>query len=91
MGLPEAGLLATGGLRVRALVSAGEDVSQLREEGVEIMTGDMRDMESVRALMAGAARCIESHGSESPKPDKCSVMCPKSTCVKACDFRSIGA
>ncbi|OWK24497.1 hypothetical protein AJ87_21370 [Rhizobium yanglingense] len=61
MGLPEAGLLATGGLRVRALVPAGEDVSQLREEGVEIVTGDMRDMESVRALMAGAEGAVLGH------------------------------
>ncbi|MCK1719876.1 NAD(P)-dependent oxidoreductase [Bradyrhizobium sp. 141] len=60
-GLPEVRLLATGGFRVRALVLPGEDVSQLREQHVEIVTGDIRDMESVRALVAAAEDAILIH------------------------------
>ncbi|MHC1950826.1 NAD-dependent epimerase/dehydratase family protein, partial [Bradyrhizobium sp. UFLA06-06] len=60
-GLPEARLLATGGFRVRALVLAGEDVSQLREQGLEIVTGDIRDMEAVRAFVAGAEGAVLVH------------------------------
>ncbi|WP_052522764.1 NAD(P)-dependent oxidoreductase [Ensifer sp. BR816] len=60
-GLPEAGLLAAGGLLVRALVPAGEDVSQLREQGLEIVTGDIRDMKSVRAFVAGAQGAVLIH------------------------------
>ena len=60
-GLPEAGPLATGGLRVRALVPAEEDVSQLREQGVELVTGDIRDMETVRAFVTGSEGCVLIH------------------------------
>lgn len=60
-GLPEVGLLATGGFRVRGLVLPGEDVSELREQGVEIVTGDIRDMETVRAFVAGAEGAVLIH------------------------------
>ncbi|MDE5457542.1 NAD-dependent epimerase/dehydratase family protein [Bradyrhizobium sp. CSA112] len=60
-GLPEVRLLATGGFRVRALVLPGEDVSQLREQSVEIVTGDVRDMETVRAFVAGAEGAVLIH------------------------------
>ncbi|WP_246688829.1 MULTISPECIES: NAD-dependent epimerase/dehydratase family protein [unclassified Mesorhizobium] len=60
-GLPEAGLLATEGFRVRALVLAGEDVSQLREQGVEIVTGDIRDVQTVRAFVAGTEGALLIH------------------------------
>lgn len=60
-GLPEVRLLARGGLQVRALVLGGEDVSQLREHGVEIVTGDIRDMEAVRAFVTDAAGAVLIH------------------------------
>ncbi|MER8511203.1 NAD(P)-dependent oxidoreductase [Mesorhizobium sp. M0894] len=60
-GLPEARLLADGGFRVRALVLAGEDVSQLRQHAVEIVTGDIRDMETVRTFVAGAEGAVLIH------------------------------
>ncbi|MER9606392.1 NAD-dependent epimerase/dehydratase family protein [Mesorhizobium sp. M0243] len=52
---------AIGGYRVRALVLAGDDVSQLRQQGVEIVTGDIRDMETVRAFVAGAEGAVLIH------------------------------
>ncbi|AMA61574.1 hypothetical protein BCCGELA001_29810 [Bradyrhizobium sp. CCGE-LA001] len=60
-GLPGAQLIATGGFRVRALVLAGEDVSQLREKGAEIVTGDVRDMEAIRAFVTDAENAILIH------------------------------
>ncbi|MDX8516252.1 NAD-dependent epimerase/dehydratase family protein [Mesorhizobium captivum] len=60
-GLPEAGLLARGGFQVRAFVPAGEDVSHLRDQGLEIVTGDIRNMESVRAFVAGAEGAVLIH------------------------------
>ncbi|TCU31323.1 NAD-dependent epimerase/dehydratase family protein [Rhizobium azibense] len=60
-GLPEAGPFASGGFGVRALVPAGEDVSQLREQGVEIVIGDIRDMETVRVFVAGAEGAVLIH------------------------------
>lgn len=60
-GLPEARLLATGDFRLKALVLPGEDVSQLRQQGVEIVTGDIRDMESLRAFVAGAEGAVLIH------------------------------
>lgn len=46
---------------MRALVLAGEDVSQLRQQGVEIVTGDIRDMATVRAFVAGAEGAVLIH------------------------------
>ncbi|AYG70616.1 NAD(P)-dependent oxidoreductase [Rhizobium sp. CCGE531] len=60
-GVPEVGLLATGSFRVRALVPVGDDVSQLREQGLEIVTGDIRNMESVRKFVAGAEGAVLIH------------------------------
>ncbi|WP_439406476.1 NAD-dependent epimerase/dehydratase family protein [Bradyrhizobium sp. DASA03076] len=61
-GLPETRLLATGGFRLRALALPGEeDVSQLRQQGMQIVIGDIRDMETVRAFMAGAEGAILIH------------------------------
>lgn len=60
-GLPETRLRATGDFRVKALVLPGEDVSQLREQGVEIVTGDIRDMDTVRAFVAGAEGAVLIH------------------------------
>lgn len=60
-GLPETRLLATGGFRVKALVLPGEEVSRLREQGVEIVTGDIRDMETVRAFVACAEGAVLIH------------------------------
>ncbi|WP_426441040.1 NAD-dependent epimerase/dehydratase family protein [Bradyrhizobium genosp. P] len=60
-GLPESRLVATGGFRVKALVLPAEDVSQLREQGVEIVIGDIRDMEAVRAFVAGAEDAVLIH------------------------------
>lgn len=58
-GLPETRLHATGDFRVKALVLPGEDVSQL--QGIEIVTGDIRDMEAVRAFVAGAEGAVLIH------------------------------
>lgn len=60
-GLPEVRLLATGGFRIRALVLPGQDASQLHEQGVEIVTGDIRDMDTVRAFVAGAEGAVLIH------------------------------
>ncbi|OHV78883.1 NAD(P)-dependent oxidoreductase [Ensifer sp. LCM 4579] len=60
-GLPDAGLLARGDFRVRALVPTGEDVSQLREQGLEIVTGDIREMQSIRAFVSGAEGAVLIH------------------------------
>ncbi|CCM80201.1 NAD-dependent epimerase/dehydratase family protein [Rhizobium mesoamericanum] len=59
--VPDVGFLATGSFRVRALVPAGEDVSQLREQGLEIVTGDIRNMECVRSFVAGAEGAVLIH------------------------------
>ncbi|MER8701158.1 hypothetical protein [Mesorhizobium sp. M1273] len=45
---------ATSCSRRRALVLAEEHVSQLRQQGVEIVTGGVRELETVRAFVAGA-------------------------------------
>ncbi|MCZ4093661.1 UbiA family prenyltransferase [Ensifer psoraleae] len=60
-GLPDAGLFAKGNFRVRALVPTGEDLSPLREQGLEIVTGDIREMQSVRAFVAGAEGAVLIH------------------------------
>ncbi|WP_439366060.1 NAD-dependent epimerase/dehydratase family protein [Bradyrhizobium sp. DASA03005] len=60
-GLPEAKLVLKEGFRLRALVLAREDVSHLRKQGVEIVTGDIVDMEAVHAFMAGADGAILIH------------------------------
>ncbi|MBB4277736.1 NAD-dependent epimerase/dehydratase family protein [Rhizobium mongolense] len=60
-GLPEVGLLAQGCFRIKALVPAGEDLSHLRHEGLEIVRGDIRDVESVRAFVAGAEGAVIVH------------------------------
>lgn len=60
-GLPDAGLLANGSFRVRALVPTGEDISELRKQGMEIATGDLREMQSVRAFVAGAEGAVLIH------------------------------
>ncbi|ULJ74233.1 NAD-dependent epimerase/dehydratase family protein [Rhizobium gallicum] len=60
-GLRETGPFATGGFRVRALVPAGEKISQLREKDVEVVIGDIRDMETVRAFVAGAEGAVLIH------------------------------
>ncbi|MCA1510369.1 NAD(P)-dependent oxidoreductase [Bradyrhizobium sp. NBAIM01] len=61
IGLPEVGLLATRGFRVRALVLPGQDISQLCGQGVEIVTGDIRDTETVSLFMAGAEGAVFIH------------------------------
>jgi len=60
-GLPNTQLLLNGVFRLRALVLPGEDVSQLREQGTEIVTGSIVDMEAVRAFVAGAEGAILIH------------------------------
>ncbi|UVK48040.1 NAD-dependent epimerase/dehydratase family protein (plasmid) [Mesorhizobium sp. AR07] len=60
-GLSEAECFVAGTFELRALVPAGEDVSRLRELGVEIVTGDIRDMETVRAFVAGAEGAVLIH------------------------------
>ncbi|WP_085027665.1 NAD-dependent epimerase/dehydratase family protein [Ensifer aridi] len=60
-GLPETGLFARGPFSVRALVPVGEDVSHLREQGLDIVRGDIRDMRSVRAFVAGAEGAVLIH------------------------------
>nr|WP_167533392.1 NAD(P)-dependent oxidoreductase [Bradyrhizobium cajani] len=60
-GLPRTQLRPAGCFRVRALLLAGEDVSQLRKQGVEIVTGDILDMETIRTFVAGAEDAILIH------------------------------
>jgi nucleoside-diphosphate-sugar epimerase len=47
--------LVAAGRRVRALVRPESDTAFLREIGVELAVGDVRDADSVRAAVAGAA------------------------------------
>jgi 2-alkyl-3-oxoalkanoate reductase len=47
--------LRAAGMSVRALVRPGKDAAFLREIGVEIVEGDLRDAEAVRRAVAGAS------------------------------------
>jgi nucleoside-diphosphate-sugar epimerase len=60
-GLPEAGPLAVGSYTLRALVPVGEDTKALREKGLEIVTGDIRDPAAVAALIANAEGSVLVH------------------------------
>ena len=60
-GLQEAGPLAVGGYKVRALAPAGEDTAALRAHGVDIITGDIRDAATLKALMANAEGAVLIH------------------------------
>lgn len=60
-GLPEAGLLASGGRRVRAIVQLGEDASELRRLGVEVVNGDIRNPDSLSPLFKSSAGGLLVH------------------------------
>lgn len=47
--------------RLRCLVPAGEATGALRAQGVEIVTGDLRDADAIKAFVAGADAAILIH------------------------------
>lgn len=53
-GHPEMGTVGQGGHRVRALVMPGDDAGELTALGAEIVHGDVRDRDAVRAFASGA-------------------------------------
>jgi dihydroflavonol-4-reductase len=54
--------LVAGGYQVRALVRATSDTRQLRELGVALCTGDVRDAASVDAAVAGSDYVVHAAG-----------------------------
>ena len=60
-GLPDASAVNSDGIKIRALVPAGENVAALRAAGVEIVSGDIRDGQARDALMQGAQGAVLIH------------------------------
>lgn len=53
-GHPEMGAVGQGGRKVRALVMPGEEADDLTALGAEMVRGDVRDRDSIRAFVSGA-------------------------------------
>lgn len=60
-GLPDTQRVTPGGLKVRALVPAGEDTRRLLAQGVEVVSGDVRDAEAREVFLRGADGSLLIH------------------------------
>lgn len=60
-GLPDAGLPAPAGVRVRCLVPVEQSCEGLRELGAEIVRGDLRDAGACAAFVAGSKGSVLLH------------------------------
>ena len=60
-GLADTAAITSGGLKVRALVQAGEETIKLRQLGVEIVSGDIRDKQAQAAFLNNSDGALLIH------------------------------